>query len=171
MLISISLVVLVSFQINPKTWPSLKIDDIIEITTLGSTNTTNSVDGSSGIVNSSSNVNTNSAGGSGGVASSGIVGGVTGASASSSSSSVDDETPSSSTSPFLLQVVSASFTDNLPIDTIRIDQAACAAPFFIKNFGFVIATKVEKSVTYSVYDKKYSIQSNQSNHISKRLSR
>lgn len=49
------------------------------------------------------------------------------------------------TSSFLLQVVKSSFVDNIPLDTIRIDQAAGSPPFSIKNLGFVYATIVDKS--------------------------
>ncbi len=58
------------------------------------------------------------------------------------------------TSPFLVQVNESSFNDNIPIDTIRIDQAASAAPFSIRALGFVNATIVEKTVNLTQYYKK-----------------
>lgn len=85
-------------HINPKTWPQLKLNDLIEI-----------------------NLNPGTTGPTGEA----------------------DE----STIPFLLQVTSSSFNDTIPLETIRIDQAASTAPFYIKNFAFVSATKVDKSVS------------------------
>lgn len=92
-------------QINPKTWPSLKVNDLVEI---------NSNTSSSSLANSNPSVTVS-----------------------------DDDS-----SPFLLQVVQSSFNEAIPIDTIRIDQAASTAPFLIKNFAFVYATKVEKAVNH-----------------------
>lgn len=51
-------------------------------------------------------------------------------------------------SPFLVQVVQASFNENIPTDIIRIDQAASSAPFSIKALSYVMVTIVEKSVNF-----------------------
>jgi hypothetical protein len=50
------------------------------------------------------------------------------------------------TSPFLLLVTQASFSDAVAIDAIRIDQAATNAPFSIKNLSYANVTVVDKSV-------------------------
>lgn len=97
----------VNLQINPKTWPQLKVNDLIEIS-LNTASASQSNPGSAGM-----------------------------------STVSDDES-----SPFLLQVVPSSFTDAIQIDTIRIDQAASTAPFFIKNLAFVNASKVDKAVRH-----------------------
>ncbi len=60
---------------------------------------------------------------------------------SSNNFSIDDES-----SPFLLQVTASSFNDTVPVDVIRIDQAASMAPFSIKALSYVNVTVVDKSV-------------------------
>ena len=63
-----------------------------------------------------------------------------------SSLSMQQQNDQDETSPFLVQVNESSFNENIPLDTIRIDQAASSAPFSIRALGFVNATIVEKSV-------------------------
>lgn len=124
-------------------WPNLKVNDILEIAASTSTaaqanrieanianknnlnlsanlNTSNPVNMNSTNANPNSNYNPFSASG--------------------GQFNEDDS------SPILLQVVNGSLTDQIPMDTIRIDQVAGQAPFSYKHFNWVNVTVVDKAV-------------------------
>jgi hypothetical protein len=63
----------------------------------------------------------------------------TGSASTSATTSEDDSTP------ILLQVLSNSFSENVPVDSIRIDQAASNTPFSIKPLSYVYVTVVDSS--------------------------
>ena len=137
----------VNFQINPKTWPNLRINDLIEIlsssaaisavygpsllagqghlTSSLNRATSSSLLSTSNTSTSSNNTNPNAFS-------------VTG---SSTTANLDDDT-----SPFLVHVSQTSFNESIAIDTISIDRAASSAPFSIRPLGFVSATVVDRSV-------------------------
>ena len=45
-----------------------------------------------------------------------------------------------------MQVTEGSFSEQMPLDTIGIDQAMCLPPFSIKALSLAMATVVDKSV-------------------------
>ncbi len=149
-----------SFQINPKTWPNLGINELIEIS---SNAPASSAIATNSYMNSSSN-NTNSMlvtnslnrGVSSSLLSSSTIsnssgtvqvsggGPVTGSASNTSAAAQDDDT-----SPFLVHVAQTSFIESIASDTICIDRAATSAPFSIKPLSYVWATVVERDVSLS----------------------
>ena len=123
-------------QINPKNWPNLKVDDILEITSSANTSSgqsnqlNNSMNRSNfnSSANNSTILNTNSQ----------MV------SYQQQTSANEDDS-----SPILLQVVAASLNESVPSETIRIDPTASSAPFSFKTFAWVNVTVVDKSVRLS----------------------
>lgn len=110
----------VSFQINPKTWPNLRIADVIEISSGTGTSSSLVPAGSSAQLSSQGTPVTSSN--------------------SNTSAATDEEA-----TPFLVHVAQTSFNENIPPDTICIDKAASSAPFSIKGFSYVQATVVDRS--------------------------
>jgi hypothetical protein len=144
-----------SFQINPKTWPNLGINELIEISSnpppASSSNSTHLANASGILATSSLNRGANQAN----AASSSLLSSSTVSSSSStaqmsavtaSASSTSTTQPDDDTSPFLVHVAQTSFIESLASDTICIDRAATAAPFSIKPLSYVWATVVERDV-------------------------
>jgi hypothetical protein len=148
-----------SFQINPKTWPNLGINELIEIssnqspsstcTNLGGSGgmggkplVTSSLNrGASSSLLSTSTMSSASSSATAATISANQFNPVTG-SVSNTSASLDDD----NTSPFLVHVAQSSFNETILSDTICIDKAANAMPFCIKALSYVYATVVERDV-------------------------
>lgn len=129
-----------SILINPKTWPNLKVDDLLEIS---AQNQTNSVSGTGSSVTNPHNTSLNRGAS---INPLGIAGNTNTSVQQSSQPQLtysDEEL-----SPFLLQVTQASFSDTIPIENIRIDQASGSAPFNIKQLTYQTVTCVDKSVRF-----------------------
>ncbi|CAF0810999.1 unnamed protein product [Brachionus calyciflorus] len=121
----------VNIQINPKTWPNLKVNDLVEISSLSNQN------------NALANSNQLNTSLSRGAASSLIQ-----SSSSTNSTSINPNQQNSNdddTSPFLVQILQSSFSESIPLDSIRIDLAASQPPFSIRNFSYVNAVIVDRS--------------------------
>lgn len=122
-------------QINPKNWPNLKVNDILEISSAPNASQSSQLNSSmnrsnfNSSANNSTILNTNNQGG---------------VSSYQQQSSVNED----DSSPILLQVVAASLNESVPAETIRIDPIASSAPFSFKAFAYVNATVVEKSVGF-----------------------
>lgn len=58
----------------------------------------------------------------------------------SQQNSMDDDS-----SPFLVNIMESSFNEQIPLDNIRIEQAASQPPFSIKNLAFANVTIVDKA--------------------------
>lgn len=110
-----------NLQINPKTWPNLEIDDILEISAITqsssqSSNQHNSLNHNQNYYLTSSSLNSNIR-----------------------SDSTDEEN-----SPILLQVTKTSLNKDIPLNSIRIDLIAGSAPFSFKSLADVNVTVVDK---------------------------
>ncbi len=114
-----------NLQINPKTWPNLEVNDILEISAITqssvqscqqSSNQHNSINRTSSLYLTSSSLN------------------------SKDWPSLTDE----ENSPILLQVTKASLNKDIPLNSIRIDFIATSAPFSFKNLADVNVTVVDK---------------------------
>ena len=126
--------------INNKNWPNLKVYDIIEIAAISNTqppnnNTNNSMNRSINFLNSSTISNS--------VITNTNLNQISNYHAQQSNSGEQDES-----SPILLQVLPGSLTDQIPMDSIRIDQIASSAPFSFKAFNWVNVTVVDKAVRF-----------------------
>ncbi len=124
-------------QINPKAWPNLKINDILEISSvnqninavqsshqLSSLNRATACTNNSILNSSQTNQQQQQK------------------QLNSSTGLLDDET-----SPILLQVVQGSFNEQISSDSIRIDQIGSSAPFSFKSLAYVNVTVVDKAVS------------------------
>ncbi len=110
-----------NLQINPKTWPNLEVDDILEISAITqsssqSSNQHNSLNRNASYYPTSSSLNSNIR-----------------------SDSTDEEN-----SPILLQVTKTSLNKDIPLNSIRIDLIAASAPFSFKSLADVNVTVVDK---------------------------
>ncbi len=124
----------VNLQINPKNWPNLKVDDILEISSIS-----NSSSQSNQLNNSMNRSNFNSSANNSTILN-----------ANSQSVTYQQQTSMNEddSSPILLQVVAASLNESVPLETIRIDPIAGSAPFSFKTFAYVNVTVVDKSVRF-----------------------
>jgi hypothetical protein len=134
-----------SLQINPKGWPNLKVNDLLEISlqntiVMNASNASNLANIGSSQLNTSLNRSSNNS-----VVSSSITTNIHGSSQQQQSQQLSSGDQDES-SPFLLQVLSSSFSEAISHDIIRIDNAASSAPFSIRNLSYVNVTVVEKSV-------------------------
>ena len=120
---------IVNLQINPRTWPNLKVGDILEISASPSSNANQM----GNQLNCSLNRGCPSASAN-----------PTNATNQSTSNGCEDEI-----SPILLQVVNGSFSDSILVDSIRVDSVANYPPFSFKAISYVNVTVVDKWVFHS----------------------
>ena len=154
--------------INPKAWPNLKVNDLIEITMQtvnnsaagGPLNTaaaaggsTNTIALNASVANNLANMSHQQLSNSMNRASqfqqqSTVTTNAAAAAATTTAPANQQQQQQlqqdEDASPFLVQVVQSSFSDTIPVDTIRLDAAASAAPFAIKPFAYVTAAVVDK---------------------------
>lgn len=119
-----------NLQINPKTWPNLRVNDILEVSAeikkennLSSLISQTTANHQSSVTRSSSS----------GFNQTNFTGPQKG-----------DRADDDDSSPILLQVAQASLNEQLPIDSIRIDSIASSAPFSFKLLAYVNVTVVER---------------------------
>lgn len=119
-----------NLQINPKTWPNLRVNDILEVS--AEIKKDNNLSGSLSLTSGSQQ--------------SSVSRGSSGFNQATFTGQQKGDRPvyDDDTSPILLQVVQASLNEQLPIDSIRIDSIASSAPFSFKSLAYVNVTVVER---------------------------